>query len=228
MTSTRLSNALAEANRRYAALSDEEKAAIKRNAELREQEQLREFRKREIASKVKKAGLLGNYAEADCELGRFIAREALEGRGTFLFGECGRGKTYAAACAARVFIMAGKTAKLITTTKYLNSIQSTWARDYRGGESADDIRKRFSGYDLLVLDDFGVEQSSEFAARELTELLDNRIGALKPIVFTSNVTVGHLSDKYGAIEGKRIASRITGICTRQNLREVTGRDWRLA
>lgn len=221
-TSRSLKSALAEARERYGRLSDEEKEAIRREHERQQAAEYAAINERIRLSKITKAGLLGNYATAECPLGRELATQALDGKGTFLWGKCGRGKTYAASCAVKVFILAGKTAKLMSTTQYLGRLKATFDDKTLSAEAE---RKQAAGYDLLVLDDMGIEQRTEWSVSELEYLIDERYKAMKPTIITSNYSLGALRDLYGGIEGERIASRIAGCCTR---REVKGKDWRLA
>ena len=55
-----------------------------------------------MRSRLRKAGLRGPYAEADCDLGKRMAKLTGKGEGAYLWGEPGTGKTYAAACAVRL------------------------------------------------------------------------------------------------------------------------------
>lgn len=223
MTNTPTSKLFREAAKKYGQLTDEEREFIAKERKRQEEAQLQAFIKSANASRIKKAGLFGDYATADCAKGREIYREAKKGHGFYYWGKCGRGKTYAAACAARLFIEEGKTAKLVTTSQYLNEIKSTW----HGKGDAEVIRRRYAEYDLLVLDDFGVEMANENDAAELVALLDLRIKRKAPIVFTSNLRAGEMSNRYGSLMGNRITSRIGGICTLANIQEVKGEDWRL-
>lgn len=171
------------------------------------------------ASRVRKAGLRGVYAEAKCDLGERVYKLATEGRGCFLFGPCGTGKTYAAAHAVRRFALAGRKAKLVTVSRLL------WdARDgFDGGDR--DVLARAELYDLLALDDFGAEKRTEWGMEQIEQLIDARYMRGLPTVITSNYSLGGIRDLWGGIEGQRIASRIAGCCERI---EVGGEDRRLA
>lgn len=171
------------------------------------------------ASRVRKAGLRGVYAEAECDLGERVYRLAAEGRGCFLFGPCGTGKTYAAAHAVRRFALAGRKAKLVTASRLLRD-----ARDgLEGGDR--DVLARAGLYDLLALDDFGAEKRTEWGMEQLEQLVDERYMRGLPTVVTSNRSLGGIRDMWGGIEGQRIASRLAGCCDRI---EVGGDDRRLA
>lgn len=172
-----------------------------------------------MESRVRKAGLRGVYADARCDLGERVRGLALEGRGCYLFGPCGTGKTYAAAAAVRRFALAGRKAKLVTASRLLRD-----ARDgFDGGDR--DVLARAELYDLLALDDFGAEKRTEWGMEQIEQLIDARCMRGLPTVITSNHSLGGIRDLWGGIEGQRIASRIAGCCERI---EVSGEDRRLA
>lgn len=170
------------------------------------------------SSRLAKAGLRGVYAGADSAEGRAAFRRFEQGRGTYLWGKCGRGKTYAAACCVRLSLEAGRSARLVTAKGLLDQVKA----GYDGADAG--ALERAEGYDLLALDDLGVEKATDWAIETLTGLIDERVAAGRPTVITSNYALGELSRRYGGIAGERIASRIGGACERV---EMTGEDRRL-
>lgn len=171
------------------------------------------------AGRVRKAGLFGAYATADSPLGREAYRRFLAGRGTYLFGEPGRGKTYAAACCVRLAAEAGRKAKLVTVPMLLEQARA----GYDGGDRL--ALERARGYELLALDDLGMERATEWTMETLSALIDHRTSRGLPTVVTSNFALGRLRDRWGGIEGDRLASRLAGACERV---EVKGADRRTA
>lgn len=177
-----------------------------------------ELSERIMASRLAKAGLKGAYAEADSLEGQAAFRRFEQGRGTYFFGRCGRGKTYAAACCVRLALSCGYRARLVTAKRLLDQVKE----GFDGGDP--DALARAMGYGLLALDDMGAEKPTEWAVETLTELIDARAMAGRPTVITSNYSLGELSKRYGGVAGERIASRIGGACERV---EMTGEDRRL-
>lgn len=169
-------------------------------------------------SRLRKAGLRGPYMEADCDLGLRIAKLASQGRGAYLWGEPGTGKTYAAACAVRKAVLGGTNAKLVTTKQLLDDIRA----EYDGGQRG--VLQRAERYRLLALDDLGAERPTEWAIETLTRLIDTRVAEGLPTIVTSNYRIGEIRDLWGGMAGKRIASRLAGACRSI---EVNGRDRRL-
>lgn len=171
-----------------------------------------------MACRLRSAGLRGEYASADCELGHRCHDLYEKGKGAYLYGDTGVGKTYAAACAARMVTEDWGDAMLMTVQQLLDGIKQSWD----GGE---DVGRESMRCDLLVLDDFGAERMSEWSKAELTSIIDARTSSGRPTIITSNYTLGKVRDAWGGIEGKRMASRIGGACERIH---VYGQDRRLS
>ena len=132
--------------------------------------------------------------------------------------ETGTGKTYAAACAVRMAVLDGTSAKLVTTSRLLDDIRS----EYDGGERG--ALRRAELYRLLALDDLGAERPTEWAIETLTLLIDTRVAEGLPTIVTSNYRIGQIRDLWGGMAGKRVASRLAGACRPI---EVKGQDRRL-
>ena len=184
-----------------------------------ETDEYREMRRQIIESRLRKAGLRGTYADAACAVGEDAYRRARDGRGTYLWGLPGRGKTYAAAAAVRMAVMAGWDARLVTAKALLDAVKAEWD----GGEKG--TIHRAERYRLLALDDLGVERPTEWAMETITGLIDARVASGLPTIVTSNFSLGELRDRWGGMPGMRIASRLGGACERI---QMGGGDRRLA
>lgn len=174
---------------------------------------------------VSRTGLAGLYAKADCSLGYEIFNGALEGRGAYLFGKPGRGKTYAAACAVRLwteYFFPGRkrSAWLVQSKRLLDQIK----RDY--DEREDYASMRACNASLLVLDDLGAERVTDWSKETLESILDHRLSHGLPTIVTSNYKIGDIAARWGGVDGERIASRLAGMCGGKAI-EVSGNDMRL-
>lgn len=168
--------------------------------------------------RLAKAGIRGAYRQAKSELGDQCFKRFEQGKGTYLFGLPGRGKTWAAASCVITAINHGYTAKLIGTAELLGEVKDEFTSNHPIA-----IRNA-KAYDLLVLDDFGMERPTEWAMETLSALIDARVSAGKPTVITSNYSLGELRNRWGGIDGARLVSRIGGACERV---EVKGKDRRI-
>lgn len=185
-------------------------------------EQTEEYRRMLLQmrdSRLRKAGIRGCYMTADSAEGRSAFERFRRGRGTYLWGLPGRGKTYAAAACARLAVLHAYKTRFVTAKALLDQVKA----EYDGRDR--DTLKRAERYDLLVLDDLGMERPTEWAMETLSGLIDARVAEGRPIVFTSNYSLGELRERWGGMEGARLVSRIVGACERV---EVKGADRRLA
>jgi len=82
-----------------------------------------------------------------------------------------------------------------------------------------DYRKKMLDVDILVLDDIGAENMSDFVREELYLLVDKRVLERKPILATMNFS----PDEMGTWLGERIKSRLSGA---SQIIEIGGVDQR--
>lgn len=215
MTSTRISEALKD-------IKLPEGIKPVKPVPFEQTEEYRELVRKTRESRLRKAGLRGVYMHARSDVGERVCRLVDQGRGAYLWGEPGRGKTYAAAHAVRVAVErggAGSTpAKLLSAKQLLDSIRD----GFNGGDR--DALRRSERVPLLALDDLGAERPTDWAIETLTGLIDARTAEGLPTIVTSNYSLGQLREVWGGMPGARIASRIGGACERI---EVTGHDRRL-
>ena len=104
-----------------------------------------------------------------------------EGKGLLLFGTVGTGKTYFAACIANALIDGGFTVVMTNFTRILNQLQGM-------KEDKQKFIDSFNRYSLLIIDDLGVERSTEFAQEQVFNIIDSRYRAGLPFIITTNLT----------------------------------------
>lgn len=98
---------------------------------------------------------------------------------------------------------------------YIFSQTATLLQEIRAGikseeDKESEIIKSHTEAKILVLDDIGVEKSSEYALQLLYIVLNNRYENFKPTIFTSNLSMRELEEKYG---DSRLISRIRSMCS---------------
>jgi DNA replication protein DnaC len=116
---------------------------------------------------------------------------------TFL-GPVGCGKTWAAAAAAKEWII------LQEKRRPLFWVESpTLIREMRDFETAGETFDRYGGTGLLVLDDLGAERDTEYASEQVLALISRRYDWERPTIVTTNVPPEELMKNH-----PRLASRI--------------------
>lgn len=123
------------------------------------------------------------------------------GKGLLLYGGCGTGKTYAAACIVNELIDGGVPCLMTNFSRVLNSL---W-----GIEDKQEYLDSLNRFDLLVLDDLGAERQSEYVAEQVFNVIDNRYRAKLPLIVTTNMTLKELTAPKA---NGRIYDRILEMC----------------
>ena len=175
---------------------------------------MRDVRRR----RIRKAGLRGLRGR-QCDEGRMAFERFQRGAGDVPVGASGQGQDLRGGGLPRLAVLHEYKTRLVTAKALLDQVRA----EYDGRER--DALKRAERYDLLVLDDLGMERPTEWAMETISGLIDARVAEGKPIVLTSNYALGELRERWGDMEGARLVSRIAGACERV---EVKGEDRRLA
>ena len=187
-------------------------AAAAKEAEARE----REARERERKVKLIRSGVKKRYLEAtvdEVKAQQYMERFGSDdGRGLYIHGNVGTGKTYLASAMARMFIDAGYSVVLTTTLSMLEDIQDTYGKE----ASSLDAVLRFASSDVLILDDLGKESASAWSASMLFQIVNYRYEAMRPLIVTSQYDLAGLEKRIarqGEYESARaIVSRLRQMC----------------
>jgi DNA replication protein DnaC len=142
------------------------------------------------------------------------------GRGAWLFGDVGTGKTSLAMLVSKSALEAGHTVAIYSVPRLLAEIRRTY--DSNPGETSYlDFVDRLVGVDLLHLDDLGTEKRSDWVLEQLYSIVNERYEATRAILVTSNLGEHELRDQIG----ERTVSRLIEICG-QHMVPMSGRDLR--
>ncbi|MEG2025794.1 MAG: ATP-binding protein, partial [Gordonibacter sp.] len=137
-------------------------------------------------TRIRRSGIPKRYLGADVDLcderiQRFAAvfcERTIPG--LVLFGPVGTGKTYAA-CAVLLAVADRATVRFATGSNILREVRSSYKSR---GVSEDDIVSRYTGPRVLVVDDIGQEQATDWALSVLLSVLDTRQAAGKTTIYT--------------------------------------------
>jgi len=93
------------------------------------------------------------------------------------------------------------------TSEILNDIKACFDNPDRDEQG---FLNQLSEADFLVLDDFGSERPTDWALGILYLLVDRRYENMKHTIFTSNLSLDEIAEKFG---DDRITSRIERMCS---------------
>lgn len=129
------------------------------------------------------------------------------GRGLWLFGDTGTGKTTLAMLVSKAATERGRTVAIYSLPKLLARIRRTYDEE-PNGDSYAVFFDRLTSVDLLHIDDFGAEKRSDWVLEQLYALVNERYEDERSIMLTTNLTLDKLEDQIGV----RTVSRLTETC----------------
>ncbi len=128
------------------------------------------------------------------------------GRGIWLFGAVGTGKTTLAMLVSRHALEAGRSVAIYSLPTLLAAIRGTFDDDRAHATEA--MVARLKTVDLLHLDDVGAEKTSPWVLEQLYEIVNARYENERAIVLTTNLEREALAEQIG----ERVASRLEEMC----------------
>src|SRR3954451_16820653 len=128
------------------------------------------------------------------------------GRGLWLFGEVGTGKTTLAMLVARAALEAGHSVAIYSLPRLLNEILRTY--EEASDSSSLQLHDRLAEVDLLHVDDLGAEKSSPWVLEQLYAIVNARYEAERSMVITTNLDRDALVDQIT----ERTVSRLEEMC----------------
>ena len=125
------------------------------------------------------------------------------GKGLLFYGNTGTGKTYAACEIANALVDKGYPVIVTNFARILNTLQGTFDKqEYIDG---------FNSFQLLVIDDLGIERDTAFAKEQVFNIIDSRYRSGLPMIITTNLTMEKIKNPED-IENRRIYDRILERC----------------
>jgi DNA replication protein DnaC len=139
------------------------------------------------------------------------------GRGLWIQGDVGTGKTTLAMLVSKTALDAGRSVAIYSLPRLLNVLRESMDSD----AGMLDFMDRLTAVDLLHLDDLGAETKTDWVLEQLYSIVNARYEAERAIVATTNLMPDELSEQLGA----RTVSRLVEICG--DLIRLCGDDKRL-
>ncbi len=127
-----------------------------------------------------------------------------EGRGMWLVGDIGTGKTTLAMLASKAALDAGRTVAIYSLPRLLNLIRG--AIETEGGMVG--FLDRLTSVDLLHIDDLGVENKTDWVLEQLYSIINTRYEDERAMILTTNLEIAELREQFG----ERTLSRLLAIC----------------
>ena len=121
----------------------------------------------------------------------------------FVFsGETGTGKNHLSAAICNELMSKKKTCLIITVSELMMKFRKCYSD--KAEHTEDEFMQIIINFDLLILDEIGLQKGSDHEKLILNQVIDQRIGNLKPVGILTNLE----SDDIEALLGKRIFDRL--------------------
>jgi DNA replication protein DnaC len=147
------------------------------------------------------------------QVARQFVKEYLQSKisqGIMFTGGVGAGKTYLAAAIANDLLDRGAWVQFLVVPEFLDDLRAALlhnAGDFHGPDDVallDSIRQ----VEVLILDDLGAHNYTEWTCNKLYSLLNYRLNHQLPVIITSNLSLEELE----VYLGERTTSRIVQMC----------------
>lgn len=130
-------------------------------------------------------------------------------KGLYLYGGAGTGKTFLASLIAKSFALDGLQVEFKNVPALFDELKSHFDGDVQG------ILTRYFESDLLILDDLGAGQMSEWSVGVIGLILNERYNSNRLTVVTSNFDLRGLEERLASKDSysaTRIISRLKEMC----------------
>ena len=157
-------------------------------------------------------------AEKAYQAGREFVQAQLKGencRGLLIDGPSGSGKTYLLSCIANELIARGKPVRYISYNDFLYMVRISFAPDSPYSEY--ELLQEIENVPVLILDDLGTEQATDFSSSLLYRIIDKRYGKNLPFLLSTSCSLEKLEKRLGFL-GNQIMQRIIETCGIQGLK----------
>ena len=124
--------------------------------------------------------------------------------GCLFWGPVGTGKSFIAGCIANELLKQEVTVKMTNFNTIIDDI-------FPLADKTEYINA-LASYQLLIIDDLGVERNSEYALGIIFSVIDRRIRSGRPLIITTNLPLKEIKSET-MLDKRRIDDRILEMCT---------------
>lgn len=108
--------------------------------------------------------------------------------GLLLFGDVGTGKSFFAGCIANALLDRNIPVLMTNFPSILSRLTGMFSEDRA------EFIASLGMYDLLIIDDLGVERSTEYAMEQMFHVIDCRYRSRNPMIITTNLKLSELKN----------------------------------
>lgn len=150
-----------------------------------------------------------------------------EKNGLVFAGPPGTGKTHLAASVANQLMSSGVPVVFTTMIDLLGKIKATFDAERQTANEAD-IMRSYKTVDLLIIDDMGKEQPTNWALAKMYEIINARYENYKPVIITTNYSADELTRRLTPKDGDdtTAAACIDRILETTYTVALAGESWR--
>ena len=127
-----------------------------------------------------------------------------ENIGLLLWGGVGTGKSFLAGCIANALMEREVPVRMTNFAHVLNELNNSFS-------GRNEVVDRLCRYPLLIIDDFGMERSTEYALEQIYNIVDSRYRSRKPLIVTTNLTLDEIRHPQDTAHA-RIYDRLLEMC----------------
>lgn len=127
------------------------------------------------------------------------------GTGLLIWGDIGTGKTYLAACIANELIDNEYPVLMTSVSRIMNGMTGLFSK------SRNNYLDGLNKYDLITIDDLGIERNTEYSLEQMYMVIDSRYRCGKPMIVTTNLTPEEMQSTHDYAH-RRIYDRILERC----------------
>lgn len=148
----------------------------------------------------------------------FAGNFGSEFKNLFIYGETGVGKTFLTNCIAKELMDKSYSVVYVSAVHMFELLANQQFN--RGDNMSGTAKEDFINCDLLIIDDLGTELVNTFTMSALFNCINERFLNRKPVIISTNLSIGDVRNMYSERVSSRIASNYTML-------KVFGEDLRI-